>query len=63
MADCDYLTPLDLALLEQVFDEACARNKVEPDSPAASNLAKALMAAFEKGIQDKADLLSAVTIH
>jgi hypothetical protein len=58
MADCGYLTSLDIALLKEVFDETCAKNDTAPDSPAGSHLAKALMAAFENGIQDKAGLLA-----
>jgi hypothetical protein len=50
-----------LALLNEVFEETCANNETALDSPAASNLAKALMAAFENGIQDKAGLLAIVS--
>jgi hypothetical protein len=60
MADRGYLTSPDLALLNEVFEETCAKNETAPDSPAASNLAKALMAAFENGIKDKAGLLEVV---
>lgn len=60
MADCGYLTSLDLALLNEVFEEMCAKNDTALDSPAAGHLAKALMAAFESGIQDKAGLLAIV---
>jgi hypothetical protein len=41
------------ALLNEVFEETCVNNETALDSPAASNLAKALMAAFQSGIQDK----------
>jgi hypothetical protein len=58
MADNVYLIPRDLTLLNEVFEETCAKNETALDSPAASNLAKALMAAFENGIQDKAGLLA-----
>jgi hypothetical protein len=60
MADRGYLTSPDLALLNEVFDETCAKNEAAPGSPAASHLAKALMVAFENGIQDKAGLLAIV---
>lgn len=63
MADNIYLTPLDLALLNEVFEEACAKNETASDSPAANDLATALMAAFESGIQDKAGLLAIVNKH
>ncbi|WP_394885772.1 hypothetical protein ACG873_01535 (plasmid) [Mesorhizobium sp. AaZ16] len=59
MAGCAYLNSHDIALLKQVFDEMCASNKTVPDSPAAAHLAKALVVAFEDGIQDKAGLLAA----
>jgi hypothetical protein len=59
MSDSGYLTPLDLALLKEVFDETCAKNEMAPNSPAASTLARALVVAFESGIQDKTDLLAA----
>ncbi|EHK53458.1 hypothetical protein [Allomesorhizobium alhagi] len=58
VADCGYLTSLDIGVLKKVFDETCAKNDTAPDSPAASHFAKALMAAFENGIQDKAGLLA-----
>jgi hypothetical protein len=60
MSDSGYLTSHDLALLKEVFDETCAKNEVSPESPAASNLAKALIVAFENGIRDKAGLLAIV---
>ncbi|WP_353645158.1 hypothetical protein [Mesorhizobium sp. WSM2239] len=60
MSDGGYLTSIDLALLKEVFEETCARNETAPNSPAASHLAKALMAAFENGVQDKAGLLAIV---
>jgi hypothetical protein len=55
-----YFTSDDLTLLKQVFEETCARNGLAPDSPAASDLAKALLAAFESGIQGRGDLLKIV---
>jgi hypothetical protein len=55
-----YLTSRDLALLKEVFEETCAKKEIAPESPVASHLAKALMAAFENGIQDKAGLLALV---
>jgi hypothetical protein len=60
MSFSGYLTSLELALLNEVFEETCANTETAPDSPAASNLAKALMAAFENGIKDKAGLLETV---
>jgi hypothetical protein len=61
MADNVYLTSCDLALLNEVFEETCASNETALDSPAADNLAKALMAAFQSGIQDKAGLQAIVS--
>jgi hypothetical protein len=58
MSGSGYLTSRDLALLKEVFDEACAKNEMAPKSPAASTLAKELVAAFESGIQDKTGLLA-----
>jgi hypothetical protein len=60
MSESGYFTSLDLAILKEVFDETCAKNETAPDSPAASQLAKALMAAFENGIKDNAGLLALV---
>jgi hypothetical protein len=60
MSDGGYFTSLDLALLKEAFEETCAKNETAPNSPAASLLAKALMAAFENGVQDKAGLLAVV---
>jgi hypothetical protein len=58
MSGSGYLTPRDLALLKEVFDETCAKNEITPYSPAASRLARALVVAFESGVQDKAGLLA-----
>jgi hypothetical protein len=58
MSDSGYLTSRDLALLKEVFDETCAKNEMTPNSPSASTLAKALVAAFESGVQDKTGLLA-----
>jgi hypothetical protein len=58
MSGSGYLTSRDLALLKEVFDETCAKNEMAPNSPAASTLAKALVAAFESGIQDRTGLLA-----
>jgi hypothetical protein len=58
MADSGYLTSPDLALLNEVFEETCAKNDTALDSPAAMDLAMALVAAFESGIRDKAGLLA-----
>ncbi|WP_353642636.1 hypothetical protein [Mesorhizobium sp. WSM2239] len=60
MSKCTYLTSLDIAVLKEVFNEVCAHNEIAADSPAASYLAKALIAAFENGVQDKAGLLAIV---
>jgi hypothetical protein len=60
MSDSGYLTSRDLALLKEVFDETCAKSETAQDSPAASNLAQVLIAAFENGIQDKTGLLEVV---
>jgi hypothetical protein len=58
MSGSGYLTSRDLALLKEVFDETCAKNEMVPNSPAASRFAKALVAAFESGVQDKTGLLA-----
>jgi hypothetical protein len=60
MADNVFLTPLDLALLTEVFEETCVNNKMPKDSSTANSLAKALMAAYENGIQDKTGLRAVV---
>jgi hypothetical protein len=61
MADTVFITPLDLALLTEVFEETCINNKMPKDSSTANSLAKALMAAYENGIQDKAGLRAVVS--
>ena len=58
MSGSGYLNSRDLVLLKQVFDETCANNGIESNSPAASNLARELVAAFESGIRDKTGLLA-----
>jgi hypothetical protein len=58
MSGSGYLTSRDLALLKEVLDETCAKNEITPNSPAASTLARALVVAFESGVQDKAGLLA-----
>lgn len=57
MADRWYITPLNLSLLYEVFEEACARNQIAPASQAADHLAKVLVTAFENGVQDKGGLM------
>ncbi len=57
MADSGHPTSLCFALLDEVFKETCAKNDTALDSSAAMDLAMALVAAFESGIQDKAGLL------
>jgi hypothetical protein len=54
MLGSGYLNSRDLVLLTQVFDETCASNGIERNSPAASRLARELVDAFESGIKDKA---------
>ena len=48
----------DLTLCKEVFEDVCASNGTDPESPAASQLAKALMVAFESGTRDKEGLLA-----
>jgi hypothetical protein len=62
MADRWYVTSIDLPLLYEVFQETCAENEAASNSPFAKQVAQALVAAFETGIQDKAGLLGVSTV-
>lgn len=53
-------TPDDLTMLKDVFNEICKANGTEPDSPSASQLARALIAAFESGSRTKEVLLALI---
>lgn len=50
----------DMALLRQVFHEACATRGVRDDSSEAGDLAREVIAAFEGGNKDRFLLRSAV---
>jgi hypothetical protein len=51
----------ELAMLKEVFEEVCEANGHLPDTPAATMLAKALIAAYESGKRDRDALLTIVS--
>lgn len=57
ITDRGFFTSDDLTVLKDVFHEVCDSNGTAEDSPTASRLAKALMAAFDHGIKERDDLI------
>jgi hypothetical protein len=55
-----FFTPDDLHLLEVVFDAALRRDSLTADDPKATEIAKALIGAFQCGARDETSLLKAV---
>lgn len=55
------LDPEQIALLQEIFDLACARMKLDPKSPEAENLAQRLVATHQSGTLDKRAFLSSLT--
>jgi hypothetical protein len=53
--------PLELARLQQIFDDACRFADVRPDSAEAEDLATVLMAAYRTGIRGKEILFCTLT--
>jgi hypothetical protein len=58
--DRGLLKPDDIARLQRVFDEACRRRDVHPDSPDARELALNLLALHNAGMVDEDMLMQAV---
>ena len=52
----------ELSMLEELFDELCTSSRTDSNSPAATRLAKALIAAFDHGIRERDNLISVVCI-
>lgn len=55
------MDPEQLAQLQQVFAEACHRNRIAPATEAAEITAKRLLTAFRSGVSDRKLLMWLVT--
>ena len=58
--DRGLLKPEDIARLQRVFDEACRRREVHPDSPEAREIALNLLALHNAGMVEEDMLMEAV---
>lgn len=54
------LKPDEVARLQQVFDEACRRRGIRPDTEEAREIALNILALHDAGMVQEADLLDAV---
>lgn len=54
------LRPADVAMLQRVFDEACAMRDTLPDSEEARDIALNILALHNAGMQQEDELLSAI---
>ena len=52
--------PVDVDKLQRVFDEACRRRSIVPETPDARELALTIINLHEAGMSDEAMLLAAV---
>ncbi len=55
--------PSDLARLQRVFDEACRRSDVLPDSPEARDMALSMLALYGTGMADEKLLVEAILVN
>lgn len=55
----DFAGPDDLTMLQEVFDELCAREQVARPSEAADALARHVIRLFEMGVRDRDGFLAA----
>lgn len=61
-SDC-VIRPDDLNLLQRVFENELARTKLKFDTPEAEALARRLIALYQEGVRNPADLLQGIKIH
>ena len=55
------LLPNDLALLQEIFDEACVSKRIAHDSAAAQRMAQRLILIFQAGTHEKKPILARLT--
>lgn len=58
-----FLSPDDLAICQRVFDQICVDAKLDRASVDGKALASTVLAAFQTGIVEDAELLAAVRAH
>ena len=56
----DIFYPSDLAIMQTVFDRHCVDVGIPPNSPAAEDIADAVVTLFKMGLTDEHDLAEAV---
>ncbi|WP_081159599.1 hypothetical protein [Ensifer aridi] len=61
-SDC-VIRPDDLNFLQRLFENELARTKLKSDAPEAEELAKRLIALYQEGVRNPADLLERVKVR
>ena len=58
--DSDFIGPNELAMLQEVFDALCKRERISRDSAAADEIARRVMELYRSGERNRAKLLEVI---